>query len=58
MSWQNILKSPYRVGGEQYEYDRSPKGKDQERISQKSRVVDVGGGLYCNVAVGWLLERR
>ena len=37
MSWQSILKSPYRVGGEQYEYDRSPKGKELiEELNRKN----------------------
>jgi len=37
MSWESILKSPYRVGGEAYEYDRSPKGKEWiEELNSKN----------------------
>ena len=37
MSWKSILKSPYRVGGEAYEYDRSPKGKELiEELNRKN----------------------
>ena len=37
MNWMTLLKKPYRLGGESYEWDRSPEGKELiERLNREN----------------------